>query len=679
MNKKILFAAAVALSVGLASAETGLEGGPDGLHQQSAKTLGQGGIAIGVGAEGVSDAQTSAYTYGYRVNGERVDMSGLAPSISGNVHFAIGLFDFLDLGAVLPIHHDDVHPDSNGAKLSGTGIGDVQAWLKFRLPFDSTNVVSVAVLGQIYFPTGNKTYGMRPRHVWYVNSYGNSHAFSADDWALEAQLLLTFDFNKIGIPLRWNNNAGFVGTFNEGANTLVWGTGLNWTSFKSMDFFVEFTGETRVEKTDNWRDPLIDPMRLTPGVRFHIANGLDLAVGADIGITAFIDEDDLKNKYMKVRKRTDGKTVYYKTGAADYGMSALLTWRGNPFKSNDEDGDGIEDDQDKCPHTPAGVGVDSKGCPLDEDGDQIPDYLDQCKGTPAGTEVDSIGCPVKKDTVETKPDTAAVDTAKADTAVVDSAKALQDSLDRAKELEAVCRAMTDSDKDGVNDKDDKCPNTPAGAIVDSTGCPQDFDKDGVYDGLDKCPNTPSGVSVDSTGCPLDSDKDGVPDSQDKCPNTPANSVVDSTGCILDSDKDGVIDALDQCPNTLPGVKVNNVGCPLNKKEDLSALRKGIRFQKNSAKLIKSSFKTLDDIVKLMKKYPQAKLEVQGHTDNSGKENYNQQLSQKRAQAVVDYFVKKGVEQDRVRAVGYGSSHPIADNSKKAGREKNRRVELVPFE
>ena len=121
---------------------------------------------------------------------------------------------------------------------------------------------------------------------------------------------------------------------------------------------------------------------------------------------------------------------------------------------------------------------------------------------------------------------------------------------------------TDSDADGVPDGIDQCPATPAGVHVDAKGCPVDSDGDGVPDGVDQCPNTPAGVTVDAAGCPLDSDKDGVPDGIDKCPNTPAGATVDASGCPLDSDLDGVPDGLDQCPNTPAGTKVDAAGCPL---------------------------------------------------------------------------------------------------------------------
>jgi hypothetical protein len=93
----------------------------------------------------------------------------------------------------------------------------------------------------------------------------------------------------------------------------------------------------------------------------------------------------------------------------------------------------------------------------------------------------------------------------------------------------------DSDEDGVPDKKDVSPGTPAGAMVDATGTPIDTDKDGVFDGLDQCPGTPRGAKVSANGCPLDTDKDGVFDGIDLCDSTAVGVVVDSTGCGVDSD------------------------------------------------------------------------------------------------------------------------------------------------
>src|SRR3989475_785491 len=125
----------------------------------------------------------------------------------------------------------------------------------------------------------------------------------------------------------------------------------------------------------------------------------------------------------------------------------------------------------------------------------------------------------------------------------------------------------DSDHDGVSDKLDACPDTPAGATVDSKGCPIDSDHDGVYDGIDKCPGTPAGAHVDAIGCPTDADADGVPDGIDQCPNTPAGVHVDAKGCPVDSDGDGIPDGVDLCPSTPTGAAVDAAGCPLDSDKD----------------------------------------------------------------------------------------------------------------
>ena len=128
-------------------------------------------------------------------------------------------------------------------------------------------------------------------------------------------------------------------------------------------------------------------------------------------------------------------------------------------------------------------------------------------------------------------------------------------------------ALRDADQDGVADRKDACPGTPAGAVVDARGCPSDSDRDKVYNGLDACPNTVEGAEVDARGCPKDADADGVYDGLDKCPNTPTGARVDAQGCPTDADRDGVPDGTDQCPNTSVGATVDTTGCPLDSDHD----------------------------------------------------------------------------------------------------------------
>src|ERR1035437_4701614 len=242
----------------------------------------------------------------------------------------------------------------------------------------------------------------------------------------------------------------------------------------------------------------------------------------------------------------------------------------------------------------------------------------------------------------------------------------------------------DSDGDGVPDSRDMCPNTPLGVKVDENGCPLDSDGDGVPDYLDKCPNTPTGVKVDADGCPLDSDGDGVPDYLDKCPNTPTGVKVDASGCPLDSDGDGVPDYLDKCPNTPLGVQVDSVGCPIKKEtvvivqpaEIESVVLSGdANFEFNKSVLLPNAYVVLDSLVSTMLKHHDYKWEIGGYTDGIGSVNYNIKLSQKRAQAVVDYLVSKGIKNHNLNVVGYGKANPIATNDTPEGRSMNRRVEI----
>jgi OOP family OmpA-OmpF porin len=142
--------------------------------------------------------------------------------------------------------------------------------------------------------------------------------------------------------------------------------------------------------------------------------------------------------------------------AVDYvaGLGLQISWGGGPRRPLDSDGDGVTDDLDQCPGTPAGTAVDATGCPLpmDDDGDGVANPDDKCPGTPPGAKVDATGCEL------------------------------------------------DSDGDGVGDSRDQCPNTPPGAKVNERGCELDSDGDGVVDSADKCPDTPKGDRVDAVGC-----------------------------------------------------------------------------------------------------------------------------------------------------------------------------------
>lgn len=274
--------------------------------------------------------------------------------------------------------------------------------------------------------------------------------------------------------------------------------------------------------------------------------------------------------------------------------------------------------------------------PRDGDGDGVEDTRDRCPRTPPGAIVDARGCPL------------------------------------------------DGDADGVPDGLDRCADTPRGAGVDGSGCPRDSDEDGVLDGLDRCPSTRPGVHVDALGCATDEDGDGVPDGIDACFNTPKGATVSSAGCPSDADGDGVWDGLDTCPDTPAGTAVDAAGCPVARSEaeaellDTGLIRlTNIQFKPGSAYLNPASFAALDDMASLLLQWPMLEIEIGGHTDATGSDAVNRTMSQARAEAVLDYLVRRhpelGAERFTVR--GYGEDKPIATNDTAEGRAENRRVEF----
>ncbi|WP_437563665.1 OmpA family protein [Sorangium sp. So ce542] len=249
----------------------------------------------------------------------------------------------------------------------------------------------------------------------------------------------------------------------------------------------------------------------------------------------------------------------------------------------------------------------------------------------------------------------------------------------------------DRDGDAVLDIDDACPSTPGARSADATqnGCPDDSDDDGFHDGIDACPSVRGGPSDDPklVGCPSDADGDGIADGSDACPKVrgPASQNPKQSGCPDDPDGDGVRGAADACPNErgLSDPDPRQNGCPkfVRVNADEITTSKPVQFVvygKTRAQTIDPvSDEILYEVRDAIQQNPDIELvEVQGHTDDSGTEEYNQRLSQERAEAVLSWLVAAGVPREKLVARGYGFEQPLGDNRVKTGRQKNRRVQFV---
>ena len=263
----------------------------------------------------------------------------------------------------------------------------------------------------------------------------------------------------------------------------------------------------------------------------------------------------------------------------------------------------------------------------DGDGDGVPNYYDHCPDTPKGQTVTTFGCP------------------------------------------------PDRDEDGFPDDVDPCPDE--WGSKENKGCPpMDRDKDGILDKDDKCPDVPGEPRF--AGCP-DSDKDGIPDYKDECPNEKGNAPSGCPSKVAenkDTDNDGVPDFNDKCPK-VPGIKENK-GCPEMKPEDKAAIKaafENLLFETSKDVIKQSSYQSLNELAKVLMKYPETSLRLEGHTDDQGGEEDNLDLSQRRADAVKIYLTNRGVSDYRISAKGYGESRPVDTNDTAEGRKHNRRVEM----
>lgn len=310
----------------------------------------------------------------------------------------------------------------------------------------------------------------------------------------------------------------------------------------------------------------------------------------------------------------------------------------------DTDGDGIKDLEDSCPQE-AGL-AEFQGCP-DKDGDKIPDKNDDCPDLAGDAKF--TGCPDSDndniiDPKDDCPETPGI---------------------------AAFNGCPDTDGDGIKDDEDACPDV-AGPLVNQ-GCP-DTDNDGIFDFLDGCPEKYG--PKENKGCPWpDTDNDGLLDKDDDCPYIAG--PIKNNGCpYQDTDNDGVLDKDDDCPNTAG--PSSNKGCPVIEKEIEEILKTAfndLEFE-NGKDIIKiTSFASLDELAEVLKKKTTWGLQLAGHTDNVGDDQKNLILSKKRAEAVKNYMITKGIDALRLNTLYFGETLPVAPNDTPEGRQKNRRVEM----
>lgn len=340
-----------------------------------------------------------------------------------------------------------------------------------------------------------------------------------------------------------------------------------------------------------------------------------------------------------------------------YGTPSFRLFLGYAFTArgevdDDKDKDGIRGKADACPDVAEDADrfEDENGCPdPDNDKDGLMDNEDRCPNDPEDKDgfEDADGCP-----------------------------------------------DNDNDKDGILDKDDKCPNKAEtkNGYEDADGCPEsDKDEDGIADAIDKCPEVAEDADKwqDEDGCPdPDNDGDKLLDKDDKCPNEAEDfdKLGDEDGCPeKDFDKDGIEDTADKCPAKPETINNNKDedGCPdegatkVQMTETKIEILEKVYFDTDKDTLQRRSESILNQVAAILKANPQVtKVEIGGHTDDVGNDDYNLDLSQRRVDTVKKYLIGRGVAAERLDSKGYGETKPLVENNSDANRAKNRRVEFV---
>jgi len=344
----------------------------------------------------------------------------------------------------------------------------------------------------------------------------------------------------------------------------------------------------------------------------------------------------LKTDYLDDVKSGDFNDVYI---SASFGINFTLN------SSNDDDKDGVANKVDPCPDISEDFDgfEDEDGCPdRDNDKDGIVDENDACPSIPEDVDgfQDNDGCP-----------------------------------------------DMDNDLDGVPDHRDQCPDEAEDfdGFQDQDGCiDPDNDNDGIIDSIDNCINAAEDMDNfnDDDGCPEpDNDNDGILDINDKCPDDPEtrNGYNDKDGCpdkipapVESKQQEEIKQPEESKPEAVPEVRLD----PLKKEYVIPTSR--IFSAEHGSDLRSSNIPELDRIVKMLENDISSRWRIEVYMDSQGSANELTSISKKQADAVLQYFVSKGLPSFQFQSFGMGSRNPVSDNNTAEGRSKNRRVVLRKF-
>jgi outer membrane protein OmpA-like peptidoglycan-associated protein len=608
--------------------------GPDEfISVESAVPLGHRGFAFGLF---FNYARNEFSILGYdptkmSTTSDRADL--IKAAIGADLWAAYGLWNRFQLALAIPMTlyqtGNDLTDPNRAAPVkapSGFAFGDPRIHLKVRF-YGKERGLQVGLSHWLSIPLGND------------GDFGGEKHFTGV--AGEARVLAGWEAE------RWH-----LGAF----------IGINWRAHTST-FFSTVAGQQLTYGGAFAFDVLVQRLRLVAEIYGH-SNSFDSVTfpsatnaTGKISITDINDaplELDVAAKFFVI----PGLSLNLGVGnglIAGLGSPQPRVYLGAVYAPDrrDRDHDGVPDSIDKCPDVPEDKDgfQDDDGCPdPDNDNDTILDRDDKCPNQAEDFDQfeDEDGCP-----------------------------------------------DPDNDKDGIDDLHDACPNDPEDHLPPkpNDGCPvskTDTDGDGIMDNVDKCPTDPEDKDgfQDEDGCPdPDNDNDGIPDGFDNCPNDPEDldGFEDEDGCPdPDNDHDGILDKDDKCPNepeTINGYQDED-GCPDKGPPSKVKIENGqivilekIFFDTDKAVIKSKSFNVLNQVAQVIKAHPEFKIRVEGHTDSQGNATHNTKLSQNRADSVLMYLSKHGVAPERLIAVGYGPSAPIADNKTSKGREANRRVEF----